>query len=242
MALDYLQLVQKLHRDVGAAGVQPSAVTGLTGEALRLAGWIQDADADVQDLYENWKFLRNTFTTANLTTDGIATLAAPANLTYWDFNTFKIRPAGIAVGQEYPIQSVEYDTIKSRVLDITTNIPDLVIVMPDGSLQFEQVPNGAHTILADYYVDSEENIMTANTDNSVIPAAYRKVILGRAMILYANFEGAAEIKTQGTEIYTEFLARLENNQLPNQKHARFNTGARIEVIGGQGGFGDDDSF
>lgn len=239
MALDFLQLVQKLHRDVGAAGVEPSAVTGLTGEAERLVGWIQDADAEIQDLWENWKFLRREFTTGNTTSQGSATLSAPDNITFWDFKTFKIRPAGIAVGQEYGIQSVEYDDIKNFVLDITENIPDRVIVMPDNSLKFEPVPNGVHTILADYYVDSEASIMTANTNNSVIPAAYRKVILGRAMQLYANFEGAPEMSKQGSEIVGQFLPRLENNQLPNRKHARFNTDARIEVVGGQGGFEDD---
>ena len=50
------------------------------------------------------------------------------------------------------------------------------------------------------------------------------------MILYANFENAPEIKDQGEEIYVEQLALLENDQLPNQEHARFNTGAEIEVI------------
>lgn len=236
MALNFLQLVQKLHRDVGAAGVQPSAVTGLVGEAERLVGWIQDADAEIQDLWENWKFLRREFTSGNTTTQGAPTLAAPANITFWDFKTFKIRPAGIPVGQEYGIQAVEYDDIKNFVLDITENIPDRVIVMPDNNLKFEPVPDGVHTILADYYVDSEAGIMTANIDNSVIPAAYRKVILGRAMELYANFEGAPEMYKQGSEIMGQFLPRLENNQLPNRKHARFNTGAHIEVVASQGGF------
>ena len=59
----FLQLVDQLHDDVGAAGVAPTAVTGLTGEAARLASWIQRADEYVQLLYVNWKFLRQTFTT-----------------------------------------------------------------------------------------------------------------------------------------------------------------------------------
>ena len=52
------------------------------------------------------------------------------------------------------------------------------------------------------------------------------------MILYANFESAPEIKDQGEEIYTEQLALLENDQLPNKHQSRFNTGAMIEVIAG----------
>ena len=70
-------------------------------------------------------------------------------------------------------------------------------------------------------------------DVSVIPVRYHKVILGRALILYANYENAAEAKTQGNETYTEQLARLENNQLPNQFGSRFRTGGSFEVIGGR---------
>ena len=100
--------------------------------------------------------------------------------------------------------------------------------MNDNSLKFEPVPDGAYTINADYYV--RPTLLAASGDISLIREEFHQIIVGRAMILYANFESAPEIKDQGEEIYLEQLALLENDQLPNQHQSRFNTGAEIEVI------------
>ena len=91
----YLSLVQDLHSEVGAAGTAPQAVTGLSGEAQRLAGWIKQADNLIQLKYVNWKFLTNEFSTSNVTTQSVATLAKPVGLRYWDYKTLPLlsRPA-----------------------------------------------------------------------------------------------------------------------------------------------------
>ena len=125
---------------------------------------------------------------------------------------------------------VEYDAIKRAILDTTEGFIDRIILMPDQSLKFEPVPDGIYTINADYYV--RPTVLAANDDVSLIPEEFHRIIIGRAMILYANFESAPEIKDQGEEIYVEQLALLENDQLPNQFQSRFNTGAEIEVIAG----------
>ena len=222
----YLELVQDLHDEVGAAGTQPQGVTGLSGEAQRLANWIKRADEFVQLKWTNWKFLRNEFTVSNTTTQGVATLSAPTGIRYWDEKTFTIIPPGDT--EKYPINVVEYDKAKRDILDTTEGYIDRIILMPDNSLKFEPVPDGVYTINADYYV--RPTLLAASTDVSAIPEEFHRVILGRAMILYANFESAPEIKDQGEEIYVEQLALLENDQLPNQHQSRFNTGAMIEVI------------
>jgi hypothetical protein len=220
----FLELVQKLHKEVGAAGSAPQGVTSVTGEAERLVEWIQQADNYVQLKYVNWKFLRQEYSVA--TVASTATAAKPAALKYWDFQTFKMILPGET--DKNPLSSIEYDKVKSSVLDTSEGIPWRAIVMPDNSLLFEPIPDDAYTIEADYY--DKPTLLAANADVSLIPVEYHQVIIGRAMILYANFESAPEIKDQGEEIYVEQLALLENDQLPNQEHSRFNTGAMIEVI------------
>lgn len=220
----YLILLQQLHRDVGAAGTEPAGVTGLTGEAKRLANWVIQADNYVQLKYVNWKFLRKTYSAA--TSVGTSTAAKPAKLRYWDFKTFTMIEPGET--DKNPFESIEYDKVKRDILDTNQDTPWRAIVMPDNSLLFEPVPDAIYTIGADYY--EVPTLLAANSDVSTIPPEFHQVIIGRAMILYANFESAPEIKDQGEEIYVEQLALLENDQLPNQEHSRFNTGATIEVI------------
>ncbi len=220
----YLELIQQLHRDCGAAGTEPAGVAGLTGEAKRLANWIKRADEYVQLKYVNWKFKRATYSVA--TVAATATAAKPAGLKYWDFQTFFIIEPGET--DKNPFIAVEYDKVKADIFDTDEHIPWRAIVMPDNSLQFDPVPDDAYTIEADYY--TVPTLLAANDDISDIPPEYHQIIIGRALLLYANFENAPEIKDQGEEIYLEQLALLENDQLPNQEHSRFNTGAMIDVI------------
>ncbi len=222
----YLELVQQLHTDVGAAGVQPTTAVTVTGETKRLADWVRDADLYIQKLWVTWRFLWDQFDTSNTTTASVNALAAPSDLNFWDFKTFKIIEPGET--DQNPLAVVEYDSIKGQILDTSTDIPSRAIVMPDNNLQFEPIPDAVYTILADYYL--KPTPMAANADVSLIPAEYHQAILGRAMILYGNYENAPEIKDQGTEIYIEQLARLENHQLPNLENARFTTGGLFEVI------------
>jgi len=216
----FLKLVQDLHREAGAAGVAPTAVTGLSGEADRLVNWVIDADNHIQNLWFNWKFLYKQY--AQSTGMGVATLVAPTDHSWWDFDTFKI--------DGDPLDVVEYEDIKTEVLDTTQAMPSRVIIMPDSSLKFEPVPDQVYAITADYYV--EPTLLAANSDISAIPVRFHKIITGRALILYGNYENAVEIIEQGEKDYIEILARLESHQLPDQKNTRYapRKGGGFEVI------------
>ena len=230
----FLELVQELHTESGAAGVAPTSVTSQTGEAARLVAWIRRADYKLQGKWINWKFLRTEFLTGNVTTADVATLASPATLKTWELESFKIIYPGET--EQYPLPAVEYENVKNEILDTNSGIPDRVIIMPDNTLQFEPVPNGAYTIIADFYEKPVK--LAANDDVSLIPEEYHdSAILGRALMFYANYENAPEIRTQGQELYAEGLSEMENHQLPNQNYSRLRTGGGFEVIGGQ--FGGD---
>lgn len=189
--------------------------------------WIIRADNFVQTQWINWKFLRAEFN--QNTVNAQATLPKPADHATWDLDTFFIRPIGsTSAADNEPIDVVEYDKIKSTILDVSAGHPSTIIIMPDNSLKFSGIPDGAYPIIADYY--KTPVMLAANTDVSLIPPEFHNVILGRALILYANFENAAEIKTQGTEIYSEYLMRLENKELPNQNYSRYRTGGGFQVM------------
>jgi hypothetical protein len=235
---DFLTLSQDLHREVGAAGVEPSAVTNQAGENKRLVAWVKQADYKIQNKWINWKFLRTEFITANQTAAGVNSLAKPADLKTWDLKTFKIIYPGQTEENEIP--GIEYEDLKGWVFGTSNGPPGLVIVMPDNSLKFDVPPDGIYTILADYYKKPVK--LVANTDVSLIPEEYHEsAVLGQAMMYYANFESAPEIKQQGMELYEEGMLEMENHQLPNRNYSRARTGGGFEVMSGSG-LDDFDSF
>lgn len=240
----FLELVQDLQRESGASGSEISSVTGQVGEAQRLVRWIQDSDFYIQNRWLNWKFLWNQVTLSTAT--GVVGLAAPTDLNFWDYKTFKINDGG-ATDEDEPISVIEHDMIKWQLRDTQQAKPATVIIMPDNTLEFEPVPDGVFQIKSDYF--RKPTKMAANDDVSRIPEDYHQAILGRALILYANYESAPEIKTQGEEIFETFHDRLENHELPNQRFSRYqSTGSFFDVNanndGGAGGFvvGGDGSF
>ena len=214
----FLQLVQALHRECGCAGSSPTSVAGQVGQNLRLVNWVIEADYFIQLLHTDWKFLWAEF--SNSTTASVDSLAKPSDMNYWDFETFRLDDEHIDV--------VEYHEIRNEILDTSEAHPARIIVMPDNNLKFEPVPDDAYSVTADYHVKPTK--LAANTDTSLIPEEFELCILGRAMILYANYEAAPEIKAQGSEWYTEQLARLENHQISNKQNARFKQGGYFAVV------------
>lgn len=226
----FLQLVQDLHRESGAAGAAPTSVVGQSSESLRLVNWIRQADDHINDMWVRWKYLRSEY--QDVTVQDQPTLPPPNDLNTWDIKTFKIvEPTGSLTEDKEQIDVEEYEQVRTEILDETSATPFRIIIMPDNTLKFESVPDGAYTVFADYY-RIPANLVN-NTDEPEMPKAFRQVILGYALQLYGKYEKAEEIITQGKEIYGLFFPRLENHQLPNQNYSRFNTGNEIEVIGGQ---------
>lgn len=220
----FLELVVDLHRESGAAGAAPTTVLNQRGEYNRLINWVRDADTYIQDLYENWKFMRKDYNEDTLVGNNI--LPAVQDVAWYDEGTFKLIENGET--EENLIEVVEYDAIKNEIRDTETNVPYRVIIMSDSSLEVDPIPDAAHTIKCDYYQNAVE--MTGNTDISVIPPRFHKAILGYGLMLYAGYENAKEIMDQGEKIFSMQLARLENNQLPNQFNSRYRTGGGFEVI------------
>lgn len=228
-----LSWVQDLWREAGAAGVLPATTTSATGETRRFTQWIIRADIHIQNLWTDWKFLRNTMTIATVAnqstiTTPLAPVFAAAGCSTWDFDTFYIIYPNSP--QHVPIKVVEYETSRHETLDPTqVGTPSRVIVMPDNTLRLDPpIPDQIYIIGADYFMPPVR--MSVDGDTSLIPAQFHEAVLGKALMYYGNFENAADAKTQGQELYDDYVARLENNQLPNVKNARFKSGGFFEVI------------
>src|ERR1700747_1122553 len=111
-ARTFLQLVQDLYREVGAAGGTPSSAipttVGVTGEILRLVNYVHDAELDIQNKWVDWKWLRKTLTfytgtqnqTGIFTTLNGAISAQPTDLAEWDWKSFFIYPVGSTSAQQ----------------------------------------------------------------------------------------------------------------------------------------------
>jgi hypothetical protein len=254
--LTYLQLVQALFYEVGAAGFAPTTTVGQTGEARRLVNWVHDAELDIQNLWVDWKWLRKSQTsytglsgdqTGIYTTQGGAISAFPLDLAEWDYKSFRIYPIGSTTYQVLP--TYEWQQVRDEVFDLTDRgQPWRAIVMPDNTLRFDLIPDQSYQLYQEWRTVPYD--LKNDTDVSAIPARFaNRIIVEFARLKYGLFENAAEqvqhakdqiygvLNASGVMTTQGLLTQLENDQLPNSKSSRLQQGNDIVVGGGDGSDG-----
>jgi len=220
----FLELVQDLHRESGAAGSAPSTVLTQSGEAQRMVRWIRRADLAIQKKWHDWKFLWSGSRYSVATVSGTQDYVVPDTHGAWDPSTFRLDGELIGV--------VEYQKVKEEVFDTTAssyNQPSRIIILPNKNLRMDPIPDAAYTITADYYL--KPTAMEADSTISLIPQEYHEIILGQALVYYGNYENAPDSKVYGRELVAEWMPILESEYLNNEFNSRFtSSGNRIEVI------------
>ncbi len=258
----YLTLCQDLYREVGAGGGSPPnlaipTTAGVTGEILRLVNYVHDAELEIQNLWVDWKWLRQTlspFTIAGsnagiVTTQGGSTNAQPSDLAEWDFKTFFILPNGATAWQK--LATYEWNKVKGQVFDITDQAqPWRAIIMDNNTLQFDLTPDQSYPLMMEYRTVPYD--LKNDNDVSNIPARFaNRIIVEWARMKYGLYENAAEqvqqaraqiygiVDDQGIKQTQGLLAELENDQLPNAKAGRLQSGNDIVISsdGGDDGWG-----
>jgi hypothetical protein len=253
----FLQLVQDLYREVGASpGSLPATAipttVGVTGEILRLTNYIHDAELEIQNHWQDWKWKRKTLNcwtpsgannnTGIFTTQGGGVSAQPADVAEWDFKSFFILPVGAT--QFTNLQADEWQNWRYNVFDtVDLAQPWHVIVMPDNTLRWDLTPDQSYNVTMEYRAQPYDLKLDADVSN--MPAYIgNRIIVEWARLKYGMFENAQEqvqmarnqiygvVDDQGIKQTQGLLAELENDQLPNAKNGRLQSGNDIVISTG----------
>ena len=201
--MNFLDACKKTARRCGVSNTPPTVV-GQSGDLGLVVEWVQEAYVEVCGKWLNWKFLWSQHSLQ--TVDGQSAYPKPGDLSIWNHSTIRID------GQLMEV--LEYESVKdSWSPSANRGRSSLALIMPDNSLKLDPVPDGAYELTADY--QRIASVPAENTDQFLIPEEHQQVIIGRAMMLYAGYENAPEVKQDGLEIYEIAMAQLEAHQLPN---------------------------
>lgn len=222
MALNYLQICERIVADYGiAGGTGPAAVTGQTGELRNICNWVADAAEHVDNMWLDWKYLWKRY--SETMTIGQYQAPAPSEagvlVRLWNPKRMKIREPG---GQWVELQYVERPEFEDTIEPSENEgMASHFTIMPDNSIILDSIANVAYELKGEFWRRPVR--LSANTSLPLIPGEFWRIIVARALITYGDREDAPEILSGAQAEFIDVLDKLEADQLEHQSRRRSST-------------------
>ena len=205
--MTFLELCQRVASRAGIATNAPTTVEGQTGILGKLVTWVVEADTYIQTMYHDWKFLFKEG--SQPVTTGSAEVLKPTDYAHADITTFVLDDGTDKVELQY----MEYRDFKQLIkLSTTEGTPTCITLKPNGNFQLYPTPEIDYTLTFDYYRTPVE--LSANSDESLIPERFHRLIVLQAVIYYAEDQEADNLTNYVVPQYDELMSRLRSDQLP----------------------------
>jgi len=218
--MNYIQLVQRLAVEANSSGASPVTVVGQTGEYSRFVNWISTAWVDIQNLHNDWEWLRKSVSFSTAT--GKATYSPDADILLTDFaswkiDSFRIYPTSVGFGGERFLTKKGYnawrDLYQFNNFRTTYSPPIEIAVAPDKSLCLGPTPDATgYTVVGEYFANPVS--LTDDSDVPAMPSRFHMIIVYRALQMYAYYESAPEVMARANFEYARLVSQIEQDQMP----------------------------
>ncbi|MCG7598405.1 hypothetical protein MHM84_01235 [Halomonas sp. McH1-25] len=201
--MTFLELCQRLRREVGAAGAGPASVVGQNGEYLRLIGWIQQAWHEIQTERRDWRFA---WAEAEIElSPEFRDYPVPDDFEHWIAETLRIGNDRLCL--------MGWDEFRERFREPSNAAaPQVITLLPDNRIRLDTPPATTATLRFEYFRTPQT--LAENNDVPRLPARYHMLIVYRAMMQYALFENAPEVLQQGSANAARLMSEMEISELP----------------------------
>lgn len=224
MSKTFLQLAQRLRQEVSGSGTGPSTTVGQTGELKRLIDWIVEADEEVQQEHDEWKFMVGSFTLNTVAADNSYAasdcITPVTDLRNWRLETFKIYLLSAGTGGESKLYWMDYQEWYERYNTGTQSStrPSRFTVGNDMSIKLGATPDAIYRISGEY--QKSVTSLSANADVPVYPAEFHMLPVYSGMMKHGLYVGAPELYQKGELLYNKMMRRMERSQLPRIRMGR----------------------
>lgn len=235
--MTYLEICKSLVSLLGVAGgTGPSTVQGQVGELANIVEWIRAAELNVTNSWEDWRFLWVRY--SGQVVGGSSLLSAPSippgvRVRRWDTDSIKIRsltPLETTWQDLSYLPRSHFEALYDPDVAVVGR-PQAYTVMPDNTLQLDRPADTLYAAKGSFYRSPAP--LGLDSDESLIPREYRRIIVVRAAIMYGDKEDAPEIINGAEAEYLDILDKLEGSQLEAFRYRRSSrqesrTGSMIE--------------
>ena len=218
--MNFLALCQSVREKCGISGLGPLSVINQTGEMQRLVNWVNEAWEDIQNWNENWNWMRRDFTLQ--TVAGQRFYAVPAiapDQAHWHLDSLRCYKTADGQQAEQFLAYLSYGDFRNThmfgSMNIQTGKPLIFSVRPrDKALFLGPLPNETYTVYGEYQASASR--MVTNTDTpgmGYFPEGFHMMIVHRAVMKYAEYEGAGPLYGAAQVNFRQAMRGLEKAQL-----------------------------
>lgn len=221
----FLQLCSDVRRECGITGTGPAAVTGQTGELLRVVQWTKQSYIELQNAKGGmWRWLRSEFTVDTVAdddqyaytdcTDTISS-ATVSRFRMWFPDDFKIYLTSAGAGTQHYMIPQEWEDFRRiwKIASPNSSYPVNVAIDPRNNIRLGAKPDAIYTVTGDYQKSAQ--ILAADGDTPEMPADFHNLIVTGAMKKYAAYSSAPEVWAAAKDEHSRMRRDLEMDQLPS---------------------------
>ncbi len=222
--MDYRTLCQDFVAQFGlAGGTGPSSVENQVGELGNVVRWVRDAALYIDNLWLDWRYLFTRYSGTLSAPDSVPSLPndpAGVRARLWETHNLKISPApptAPAWSLLTYLDRAQFDQCYDPDT-ATAGQPEAFTVMPDQTLQFNCPADQSYILKGAFYRAPVP--LAANSDVPLIPEEFHRLILVRALVMYADREDAPELVSAALSEYPDLLEKLESGYLEAFQYRR----------------------
>jgi len=221
---DYLSLVTDFIMETSlSGGSPPDNVATATGDQRKACYWIQQADLQIQREWINWDFMWGRATVSlSANSSIIPTVTESQNGSDVGIVNM-VKRKSLAVMQadgspHFPAwndwNNSEFSRLYTYQLQPDSDTASAWSMRPDRVILLSSPIESAATAIYDYYRKSRR--MFQNSDISLVPDDFTRLIVVLGKIMYAEHEDAPEVSAGAHEEYDTLISMMESVHLPDQ--------------------------
>jgi len=223
--MNFLQLCQRVASECSTSLTGPSDTTSQSGRLGQIVKWTNSGWMDLQTKYDDWKFMRSSFTVNTTASDGkyaytdctdVAAGTAISAFRMWELETFKIYLTSAGSDTETDLTYLDYPDWYQRwnIGAQTDSYPGWFTTDHDRAILLAPKPDGIYTLRGEYIKAATE--LSGDSDTPELPEEFHMAIVYRAMMKYGRYNGAPEVFADGQAEYTRMLREMGRTQRPPQ--------------------------
>lgn len=215
--MTFLELVNFVRSESGDTSSDLSALSSVTGENLRIKNWVIRSWNEIQDLHDDWKWMRGTYSFTTTADQGAYTSAQSgisSRFRFWDKTYCTAYLTAVGVTDQIELRWLEYEVFRANYLtgSQTSGRPEHFTVGLSNELIVGPEPVSTGYTIAGQYAKSRQEL-SADTDEPEVPELH-EIIAWRALMKYGRYESAQEVYADARMQYRALLSKLRNKYLP----------------------------